>query len=132
MRAVIGQQGVVVAVDQEVPRGAGDERGVDVGFRERRAVLRPHAERCPVTERAERGHVARRLAGPGAPFDIGGDLLGRIAGDRHFPTPSLVRGPPVSFQIVGDRRKDVDRASPRCRAGRRRRSPPRTADSWTA
>ena len=114
MRAVVVEQRVVVAVDEEMPRRAGDERRVGqslVGSGP--PVGRRTPSSCHVAERQRDGHVARRLARAVARVPTSLAIRWRASGDTVTSRPQrLAGGPAVALQVVGDRREDVRRRRP--------------------
>src|SRR6478672_7928032 len=111
MRAVVAEDRLVVAVDEEVARAGGDQRG-----RRRRGRERPVAETLdaallPLGERPLEGHRPLGAAALFAARELGEGGAGRL---RHedLPPPRQAVNPAVLLEEVRDRRENVRRRRP--------------------
>ena len=107
MGAVVFEQRVVVAMDEERARLAGDEARVAHVIRQLVAVECPDAELLPAGNRQDDRHVAERLAGSGAAFDVVRDAAARLRTEQDLASPALAVLPAVAAHVVGDRGEDV-------------------------
>ena len=86
---------------------AGDQRRLEVGLGQRRAVQLTDAHPLPFGQRQGDGHLAPSPAAALAPGDVRrNDALG-LGRQLHLASPAFAGDPAVSFQVVRDGREDV-------------------------
>ena len=126
VHAVVGQDRLVIGVDEEPSPPGVDQRRVDRRCRQPCSSRCRHAQLPPSRQGQRNGHLAFGQAPGGLEWRRLRDL--RVGGrrDLHFPSPGLPLCPAVrrrgSWRSTRTRRAWTSR----CRAGRRRRSPART------
>src|SRR5215471_16510743 len=103
MRAVVGEQRIVVAVHEEAARRSGYERRAHVGpARYSLSRRQPHSHFIPFCDRQRDGHLPRRLTAAVAALDLRGDAARGIGSDAYFTPPRFARRPAMAEEVIGD------------------------------